>query len=283
MTELFRRAWRLTVGSLDVSTLSLSFDIEKTAGRHPNKASIKVINLTPDLRAELAQLSVNKKKGPGKIRVSLEAGYVEARGLIFQGDLRTAKSEKSGPEWETTIEGEDGGQSMRWSRINRAFPPGTPVASVVQACAEAMGVGTGNLAEAIPSARLEGGGSVFATGTVLSGSAPDELDGIIRSLGFTWSVQNGVLQILKRGRAIQTTAVRLVSTSGLVGSPARAADGSISFQCLINPEVYPGRQVAFEEPELRGTYRVKKAKYTGDTKGNDWYIKGEAVELLPAR
>lgn len=281
--RLFRRAYKLTIDSFDVSSLDISFEVEKSIKREPNKCAITVINLPSELRQFLSQLSTRKKKGPGKIRVALEAGYEEETSLIFRGDLRTAVSEKTeSGDWETKIEGEDGGQAVLWSRVNRSFPVGTRVETVIRACAEAMSVEPGNVDTAIAGARLEDGGTVYTAGTVLSGPAPDELEGVCRSVGLSWSVQNGVLQLLRRGRAAQPNAVLLSSSSGLVGAPARAADGTIAFKSLLIPDIWPGRQIALDEEDVSGTFRVKSAKYSGDNRADDWYIEGEAQELLPA-
>lgn len=278
--NLFRRRYRLRVDAFDVSSLDIAFEVEKSIKREPNKAAITVRNLPPELRQFLAQLSTKKKKGPGKISVSLEAGYVDGTSLIFRGDLRTSVSERDdGGTWTTKIEGEDGGRAVLWSRVNRSFPPGTRVDAVVLACASAMGVDPGNAQAALAGARLENGGDVYTAGTVLSGPAPDELDGVLRSVGFSWSVQNGVLQVLRRGRAAQPNALLLTGASGLVGAPSRASDGTIKFKTLLIPDLWPGRQVALREEQLSGVYRVTKAKYTGDNRTDEWHIDGEATEL----
>jgi hypothetical protein len=94
---------------------------------------------------------------------------------------------------------------------------------------------------------------------------------VLRSLGLTYSIQNGVLQVLRRGQALQNTAVRLVPGSGLVDYPSRSADGKVLAKCLLIPDIYPGRKVSFDVPGLSGFFRIREAKYTGDTAGQDWY------------
>jgi hypothetical protein len=277
VARLFKRAWKVKVDTLQFSELDISFEVEKTGRREPNKCSLKIWNLTRDHRRQLEALTV--RRGQGQIRVELEAGYQNQLGLIFRGDLRRASSHREGPDVITEVEGEDGGRAVLWGRVNRSFPAGTPVETVLRACAEAMGVGMGNLAEASAGARLEGGGNTFAEGTVLSGPAAEELDHLLRSMGLRYSVQNGVLQILQRGQALQTTAVRLSPTTGLVDSPEVNADGTVSATCLLNPDIYPGRQVQFDSVDLAGTYRVEKAKYQGDSFGGEWYIHMECQPL----
>lgn len=283
MARQYIRAWRVTVDTLRFTGLDISFEVEKSTKREPNKCLLRVMNLSQDHRRQLEQLNTTRKKGPGRIRCELEAGFRDpGPSLIFRGDLRTALSEQGEDgTWTTTIEGEDGGRAVLWSRVNRSFPAGTRVDTVVRACAEAMGVGVGNTEEAVQGLQLERAGATFTEGTVLSGPAPDELDGVLRSVGMTWSVQNGVLQLLRRGQALQATAVRLTADTGLVGTPVRAADGTVNVKLLLNPDVYPGRQIRLDSPNVRGFFRVRKAKYGGDTSAQPWYVTAECLELVP--
>lgn len=288
MAKLFQRAWRVRVDDFQSETLDIAFEVEKTTKKEPNKCTLKLWNLTPEHRRQLAALStVTKKKKSstsstkrktalsGKIRVEVEAGYVGATTLIFRGDLRTAKSTLDGADYVTELEGEDGGKAVLLGRINRSFPPGTTVETVVKACAQAMDVGYGNAAELAHAARLEGSGGVFTNGTVLSGSAATELDHILKSAGLRYSIQNGNLQIQKRGAALQGTAVKLSPDTGLLGSPTSNADGTVSAIALMIPDLYPGRKVKFESVDFTGFYQIEKCKYAGDTAGDDWHVEME--------
>ena len=284
--RLYGRVWRLRVADFESRDIEFAFDIEKSLRREPNKASISIYNLSANHRAQLEQLNVysrpgarNPGSGQGRIRVELEVGYGDSTFLLFRGDLRTAISERP-DEWTTKVEGEDGGRAVVWSRVNRSYQPNTPVFVPLRDCAEAMGVGIGNLSD-YSDVTLEGGSNVFTMGTVLSGPAPDELHGLCRSLGLTYSVQNGALQFLRRGQALQSTTVVLRSGSGLVGLPSRQPDGTITVKALIQPDLYPGRQVSIESDSVRGFYRIYKAKYAGDTSTADWYVTLECRELVP--
>ncbi|MCK4718807.1 MAG: hypothetical protein KAT70_09075 [Thermoplasmata archaeon] len=278
MGELFGRTYQLTVDTIRFTGLDISFEVEKSTKHEPNKCKISVFNLTRDHQRQLEGLSV--RRGQGHIRVELMAGYAGDNSLIFRGDLRTAKTLRDVADAETKLEGEDGGRAILWARINRSFPAGTRVDQVVRACAQAMGVGLGNTDELTRDARLQEGGNVFSEGTVLEGSAANQLTHILRSVGLRYSVQNGALQILRRGEPLQATAIRLSSGTGLVGSPEVNADGTVAATCLMLPDLYPGRRVQFEGENLSGTFRVERANYLGDTLGDAWYIKMECQPLV---
>lgn len=280
--RLADRAWRIQIDQTRYTGLDLSFSVEKSLRHTPNKATIKVLNLSASARARVDELSLTRRRGTGRIRVILEAGYRESLGIILVADLRNGKSYQDGPQWITELAGEDSGRAYLWSRVNASFPAGATIAQVARACVEAMGVGTGNLEEAIASAAFLTGGNTFRAGTVLSGSAPQELLGLLRSCGLTYSVQDGVLQILRRGQAIQRTAVRLSDGTGLVGNPQKNLDGTVAIRCLLNPDIYPGRQISLQSRTVSGNFRAKKVVYTGETTGVPWYCEIEGEELISA-
>lgn len=282
MTRQANRNWRVQIADRSYTGIDITFEIEKAVTHNPNKGTISLFNLSAESRRQIDELSATRRRGPSRIRVKLEVAYADnPLQTIFIADLRTGKSEETPPgTWVTKIEGEDSGRAFLWSRVNQSFTPGTGLLAPCMACVEAMGVGIGNLREAVAEATLEGGGTVFSAGTVVSGPAPEELAGLLHSMGLTYSVQDNVLQVLRRGHAIQRTAVRLAYNTGLVGRPSKELDGVVKFTSLLNPDIYPGRQIRVESRDLTGTYRAKKVKYQGETAGIPWYCHVEAEELI---
>lgn len=278
----FGKKWRVSIDTIATDAHDLSFEIVKTVKRAPNRCSLTIYNLSEEQREHLESLSVYKHKktkgasaggrGPrGRIPVSIEAGYQdEGTSLLFRGDLRIAMSERQGPDIVTTIEGEDGGRSMLESRVSRSFPPGTPVSTVVRACVEALGLGAGNSASLAYATRS---GGTFPGGTTLQGQAHEELTGVLRSCGLSWSVQNGAVQILQAGQPLAISAVRLTPDTGLVGTPTVDPYGVVHVQALLVPGLFPGGRVQVEpssgSAKARGLFQVTAARYRGDTKG-EW-------------
>lgn len=301
MSELFRRSYRLVINDVAIERLSIAFDIERTLKKQPNTAAIRVHNLNSDNRQKIEER--------GKATVVLEAGYevpegVESKGfaprsLIYKGDLREVHTEPEGADLVTIMESGDGEEKHRKARVQKNFGPGTRLIDVLRACANAMGVGLGNLS-AIKSAEFPKVGAVFPCGTTLSGSAAQELDGILRSAGLEYSIQNGALQIQTRRQAIKGTAVSLTPETGLVGQASITSDLTLHAECLMIPDIFPGRRIKVQSSKLfqdvlniqsrgRGTkylegftgfFRVNKAKYIGDSFGNEWNIKIEGEPLF---
>lgn len=274
MADLFRKRWRIQVDTMVTDAHDCAFQGAKTIKRTPNTCSLKIWNLSDDFRQHIESLSVKKKAGRGKIRVQIEAGLGDDLALLFRGDLRTAVTERQEADLITTVEGDDGGRDVLLARVSRSFPPGTPVLTVVRALAQALGVGEGNLAGLQYATRA---GATFPNGTVLSGKADEELTRVLHSCGLTWSIQNGVLQLLQAGKALANTAVVLRAQvgkelTGLVGTPCVNPDGTVTATCFIVPGVFPGSQVMIDCPTLRGRFMVKELEFDGDTAGDPWYF-----------
>lgn len=262
--RLFGRKVVVTVGTIRLEDLDVTFQIERTLKKEPNKCELYIYNLTKDHRAQLEQQKA--------VPVRLEAGYVEQTSLLFAGDLRNVHSIHDGPDVVTKLTSGDGEKRIRSARMNKAYASGTKVATVLEEVAKELGVGIGNAVQAFKSRGLEGVGQLFSGGTVVSGNVANELEGLTTSAGLEWSVQDGNLQILARGRALAGTAVRLAPDTGLIGSPTIDAKGVVRVSCLMIPDLFPGRKVQVESESIRGTYRVERAVYQGDTAGVDWTI-----------
>jgi hypothetical protein len=276
--RLFRRAWDVQVGTLrlhgdsSAHSLDLSFDITKDTTHAPNTAQVRVFNLSPDHRRQIEETA--------NLRLTVSAGYEDGMTSLFTGDVHVAESRRrrraskkkdgvtisqEGVDVMTILEAQDAGRAYSSAMIQQSFAAWTSLVDVLRACVRAMGIGEGNLASAdVPT-------TTYAEGTVVSGRAWRELDRLVRSAGLTWSVQDGVLQLLRGSTPLRQTAVRLSSSTGLVGSPAVDVDRTVSCTALLIPGLIPGRQVVLESERTSGSYRVKRVNYRGDTAGSDWY------------
>ena len=272
MSDLFGRRWRFTVGAITSDSIDLEFKIERTLLGKPGTCELHLYNLTPDNRKEIARSS------RGTL-VRVEAGYVDTGlTIIFQGDLRRADVTRDGANWITNVTAGDGEHALRTARVSRSFGPDSTIQDVVNAVATAMGVGTGNATDALAGRVLDQIGANFHEGTVLRGIASRELTRLLNSCGLTWSVQDGVLQLLQRGRALARTAVLLDADAGLVGSPSVGANRIVTAKALLMPDLVPGQQVQLRSDVVSGTYRIEKATYTGNTRAEDWFAE---MDLRP--
>lgn len=274
---LFDREVVVTVDDLDLSGFDVAFQVTRTLKKQPNTCELRVYNLSRTLRRELAT-----KVKAGSIFVSLSAGYKGRLSQIFRGDLRDAFSMRESDGWVTTISSGDGERARRTARIRRAFPPGTKVEVVLRALAGELGVGLGNSARALLSPKkLVHGSSEFVSGTVVHGNVAEQMSELLRSVGMEWSVQDGELQLLDKGRALDTEAVVLTPETGLLDSPEPGHKGTIRATALLIPGLVPGAPVLIESSEVFGLFRIERADYSGDTAGDDWTVQLEGKEFRP--
>lgn len=283
---LFERDWVVTVGTLRVAKpLRVAFEIATTLKAVPNRATVKLWNLTRDHRAQIEQAA--------NAQVVVDAGFIDDGGAetIFSGELRRAhghhrgaaaqkggtRSEQTGGDVITHVEARDGGRAYSQARISMAFGEGVSVATVLRAAAKAMGVGVGNLDEVSAVAKLLTGADTYPDGTVISGIVSRELTRIAAGLGLRWSVQHGNLQFLKGGAALQTEAVRLSSRTGLVGAPEVGTRGHVKVVSLLTRDLWVGRRVILDSTHVQGRFTAHAVKYRGDSHANDWFSESELV------
>lgn len=296
--ELKDRAWKVVVGDATTGVarslvgLDVDFDIKKTLYPEPNSCSLTVFNMAPDFRRQLEQLnlydpkkvkganqnatvgdsvqkrstSVSRAPKTGNIRVEIFAGYKDVTPLVFRGDLRRAISKHSGPEVATEIEGEDGGRSILSSRVTMSFPSNTELFEVVRNCADAMGVGLGNIREVREKLR-----AVYSHGTTLNGSADLQLKQALRRANLTYSVQDGVLHFHDPAQGQIVRGALVDEAHGLVLSPERDATGALIVTMLMIPEIHPGAYIQLKSKDYSGAYLIKAVNTKGSSYGNDWY------------
>lgn len=265
--KLFRRTYALTLGTHDVTGLHIRFRVEKTLKTEPNTCSIDVYNLAPETRE-----SLEKAKS---IPVRLEAGYADENELIYLGEVRSATSVSEGPDIITHVEAGDGEKQIASARIAIPVGPKTPADVALRAIARTLGVGLGNV-EVVAKRLAASGKAIFPAGRVITGNAARELTDFANSAGLEWSIQDGKLQFLDKGKALEGRAFLLSSDSGLIGSPSVDTKGIVNAQTLFIPGMRPGVKVVFDSHSVHGGYRVQKCIYTGDYAGKDWYVEVEA-------
>jgi hypothetical protein len=292
--KLYGRAARVVIHELEITSLDMRFRVSRTLRPEPDTLELQVWNLNEDHRAQL-QRHGTATNAANPVQVRLEAGYrpdqlrtgtaaaLDAIGatqslpLLFGGDVREIWSTREGPDWITTFTAGDGDAAAS-ARVNKAFGPGTPLRFAIEQVVSELGLGLGQLPTEIANATLFGGGPQFASGVVLSGHGFTQLTRLLTSAGYSWTVQDNEIVVVKRGSSFGT-AVLLTPETGLIGSPAPTNDGRVSAQALLQPDLVPGRQVEFGARHVKGHYLVESAQYVGETAGQEWYVQIEAAPL----
>lgn len=261
--ELFGRSADVQIHDQRLIGYRVKFKIERDLKPGPNTARVEVYNLDASQRAAIDALD--------RVFVSLHAGYGVHLSSIFHGGLRQVSSERSGADIVTVIEGSDGGRQYRTARANRSFAEGTQLRSVLAYVASTLGVGAGNVDQALADVDFDSM-DVLPNGTIVSGKSSDELTRLLSSAGLEWSIQDEALQVLPRGAGVQREALRLAPGTGLIGSPSVDSKGLARFTCQLIPGIMPGQLVHVDGEFTSGTFRVEKCTFIGDTAGAEWQI-----------
>lgn len=245
----------------------------KTLAQKPNTCDVSVYNLAPNLRAALTATQ--------HPTVALTAGYEDDRTQIFLGQAVHVSHTRQGPDIITTVTTSDGGDKLQKGRIHQSFGPRAKPGDVLLALVKALGLSPGNAVQV--AARLDGGqaATLYAGGVTLDGHCAPALTALCRSAGLEWSVQDGALQIVDVGAALNKFAI-VLNESLLVGSPSVSNKNVVEGATLIQNDFTPGRQIRIEHPDVSGAFRLEKCGYSLDTHADDWYVDFEAKGPAPS-
>lgn len=267
--------WVVNPGGLNQHDLKISFSVTKGISSSENSATISLYNLAPDNR---------NKIGKEFDEITLEAGYMPPGGgsnvgIIFKGNIQDVKHERQGDDIVTTIECGDGDKALRKATINKSYPKGTPVETVVNDAykeLEKQGIKKGEFKYPDDMEKT------FKRPYAACGSCKNELDTIGRGKGFYWSIQDGTMEIIPGDGFTGQVAV-ISPDTGMKDTPT-ITDNGVKVSTLLNPEIRPNRRVKVVSSVIEmnaddGIYRVSSATYSGDNREGDFIVAvtGEAV------
>lgn len=276
---------------LDLSQFRFRFETKQQDEESPNNCAIRVYNLS--------QATMDKVREEYS-RVVIQAGYEKGPfGVIFDG---TIKQFRMGREDNLTtyldILAADGDIAYNWAVVQQSIRAGSSHADRVNAIIKAMdphGVTAGQII--YPDA-----GGILPRGKVLFGYAKAAMRAQMQTMGSTWSIQNGRVNVIPLDGYLPGEAVILTAATGLIGRPEQTQEG-IKARCLLNPKIVvggtvkidnlsinqteqqkdaaiPGAQVAYNQYRglqtfasvtADGLYRVYVAEHRGDTRGQEMY------------
>lgn len=287
--EFFDRTGVATVSTIQTNGHRFSFEVEKTHKPEPNTCTLQIWNLSEKQRSQLEQLKP-KVSGLSKLEVTkgakplkattgipcqIEAGYAGNNSVIWLGDLRDVNSVRSDSDWITVLESGDAEKAYVNGRQHVSYGPRTSPDTALRAIVRAMGVSEGNVNQ-VAAKLLAKGRMMFPRGLVLTGPLHQQLTDFCRSADLEWSIQDGAMQILDRGKALLARPIVVSSKTGMVGSPTVDNDGILTVKMFINPDFRIGSLLLVQAARVKGLYKALAAKWSGDTQDGDWYITAQA-------
>lgn len=275
--------------ALDLSEMRFRFKTAQEDAEAPGNCEIRIWNLS--------EATVKKIRGE-YTQVVLQAGYQQAPfGVIFKGTIKQYRIGREPDAVNTYLDilAADGDEAYNFATISRTLAAGSSPGDRIAAAVAAMGdkgVKGGELL--IPST-----GGILPRGKVLFGMAKAILRTETQTIGATWSIQKGFVNVIPLDGYLPGDAVVLNALSGLIGRPEQTIDG-LKARCLINPKIIVGGLVKIDNKSINqtlqqnpdaaplaynqyaglqklatvtndGIYRVYVVENTGDTRGQEWY------------
>lgn len=109
-----------------------------------------------------------------------------------------------------------------------------------------------------------------------------------------YNVTSGVLNVSEENGLLskdRTLAPVINPATGLIDLPFHTTDTGrkpkkdkrrrrgVQFKALLNTDIVPGKIVKLESKWITGFYRVNTARFSGETRGNEWYVECFCSEI----
>lgn len=276
----FQRHVELIVTTKDGDTikkddLRIDFEIELTDSREPNRAVVRVYNLTKETSAQMSEADGH---------ILLRAGYKdETTGTIFTGDILRGTRSYEENDYITTLVAYDGRSAAMGGFVSLSYAPGTDATTVAQDLLSATGLAHKG-SDLIP-------GGQYAHGWCFIGMAADGLRELLARFGLSYTVQDETLCIFEPGKESESTGLTLEEGGDLLTLPQPVSDktdeGDINaesanrwaFGAKINPQLVPGASVKIDSTTFKGEVVIRTARLSGSNMDGDFRadIEAEAV------
>lgn len=249
----FGRTYNLTVQGVEEThiigfPLTLDFDVLRNILASANTGRFTLYNLRESVRRDLFH---DRYDTLTYKQIKLAAGYVKEPSLpvIFQGNVLSAYSYRSGPDWYTEIEAFDGGFGMINGDTKLQLSSGWNLQDVIR-----------NLIGGMPNVIPGAVGNFDAPnnrGVSFAGNPWDIIQGLAPD-AHTF-VDKEIANVISKDQFIdfQDGISVLNSRTGLLGTPRRH-NALIDVPMLFEPRAVVGQQVLLESLEKvnNGTYQI---------------------------
>lgn len=276
--QFFKRQCSIQVNDLLVTNLRIKFKAIKTLLPQPNTLECEIYNLAPATRSRM------QSKGA---QIILQGGYLQHTGTVFSGLSRTIDHERlHDGNVVTKIQCGDGEQQWQFNRAKFSLGANASPVAVAKNILAAMGINSGNALQQLEQGNFRKAFSGFPSGYSAHGPAAAEFDKLMTTLGLTWSIQDGAVQVLQQDSGTTEQIYNLTPDTGLIGSPIHGSpdrqgfkSATLTAKSFLIPELRPGKRVYIADSAIKQSlWYVAKGTYIGDTSGNDWY---NELELRP--
>lgn len=280
---LYGRRYRVIVDlgggeAFDASNLRCEFEINKSLYLKMQTSKLTIWNLSPE--------NENKLITSGQ-RIIIEAGYNgEFYGKIFEGNIiQPLRYKDNGVDYKLTLISMDSDRFVSSAIIGISEVAKQSRRNVIGDIASKASIPSqiGNLVKS---------SFTYPRGKIMFGKASDYLEQIAKSEKARYYNEDGKVNIVDAGTIEEGYIFDLGPKTGLISSPVQNEYG-VDCECLLNPMIrlnslfhldnsrVKGMEYSYGTPvrslDTEGIYRVIEISYVGDTRGDDWKCKINAI------
>lgn len=259
----FKRSVEIQVGKPgDVGKrlqgLQVEFRVDHSPTSEPSRATLSISNPAEGTIALLERTDVV---------VRIIAGYVNATGLIFEGEpvADSVRLDRRGGDRVLTVQLQDGGREWRDVRFDRSYRLEVTASQVLKDATAAMGM---------PVVRAEVGKEMrYPQGMAFHGYASEALDRLARDTKSRWFIRDRCIYFFDvETHTNERAPVISVAAGNLVGTPIRKDNGVIVTAFML-PHMRPGRRFQLESERVNGTFRARDVSFIGASEfGQPFYV-----------
>lgn len=261
-----------------IENLQITFEVSKSISNkdRTNSATIEIYNLDEDTLALLDKEFIAADFHAGYENLSIKR--------LFAGEVVQVSTRKQGTDIVTQIRMGAGYSQISLGVLNGLVRPGATGKEVYEELRK--GIAGMNKGVYGMGANLN---NPIIDGYPLTGTRKAALNKLSQETRTNWQFDNGVLYVSDVGSGWmkdESQAIIISPETGLIDlaykvpgegykkkqDPAKVA--GIQFQSLLNPELTPGCIVKIEQDDkaIDGFYYVTSSRFTGDFRGNGWFV-----------
>ena len=301
--------------------LYFTFNVNKDTSSFDNVASITIHNMNSETFStikgmiEKFESQVEAVNGFTGVDVQISAGYLSEgapKGILFKGQIVGMTWSKSGSSTSVTIEAAEGIFARRNAVFSKSYAPGTTLNKFISDAVgslENLGIDVASFTEVLSKIKVDDESPLVTAklpgGATYHGLALHVLDKTLRKYGFKTYINNEALVVRPADMSYEDDerVPILTPISGLIAEPALTADGRVSVQSLLIPNltigsrfivssfppeftsyVFNNRALPHLEsdelvpnPHMQRSFVIDKINYTGDSKTGNFVMNLEGI------
>lgn len=284
MAKLWKQVRLITIGEIlfDYEQLDIDFEVKCTDDNKSDIATIKLYNLSETTRQKL---KLNQD-------VSIDAGYRELHGVIFNGIIESIVTKRDENDFITIIEATPNNRAYTNTIINRQFKAGIKASEVIKQietmCNFTMDIKelgkdtvypngkvfSGRLSNVIPILAKDTGTIARFTNTTIEFKLPNKVYSSIIHLGG----EQGLIRIDKKMDKAEIKKDSKKDNKSSKKNNKSSGKQKFDIECLLIPLIKIGQLLEIESATFKGKGVVKECDFSAS--GLETFTATATVEVV---